>query len=277
MEDSNRILCGDAPCERARNCDVLLGIAHEVSNMLTAISGWAQFWEDNEGASAEDGSPARYLYIGVGRIRHSFDRLVVRVGGGLDHRCSAMANVHARAHREVNVNHVVEMTLAALDPRIAAGYTIENSSEPAPWPILADYWALDVVLTNLLMDAATASVPGSRLLVETANVATHAPVVGIDGTLAPGRYVTISVRGFAETVSEQRLPGAGQLVWPGGCAQGQRPICSTIVHEHGGLMQVLHETTGETTSVVYLPALAPRAEAEINSSHCGNHCVERRQ
>jgi len=274
MEDSDRSIHLQTACDRARNCDVLLGIAHEVGNMLTAISGWAQFWENKERAAPDDSSSARYLYIGVARIRHSLDRLAVQVGGGLDHRCRAMAGGLARTHREVNINQLVEMTLAALDPRITAGYAIEVTPEPNPWPILADYWALDVVLTNLLMDAATASLPGSRLLVQTANVAARVPVVGNGRTLAPGRYVTLSVRDFADTLGQKRLPGAGQPVAPGGCAQGQLPICSAIADEHGGLIQVLRETTGEATSALYLPALGPRAETEISPRHCENHGAE---
>jgi signal transduction histidine kinase len=270
MENSHRVLCSEPPCERARNCEVLLGITHEVGNMLTAISGWAQFWEGNAVVSSEEGFPARYLYIGVGRIRHSLDRLAVRVGGGLDHPCRAMARSQARAHREVNVNDLVQMTLSALDPRIAAGYDVEDSREPHPWPILADYWALDIVLTNLIMDAATSSVPGSRLLVQTANVVVNASVLGIGGALLPGRYVTISVRDFAETIGEQRSSGCGSV-------EEQLPICNAIVREHGGLIQVLREATVGTTSVVFLPALSPRTETDSRASHIESRCAESRQ
>jgi signal transduction histidine kinase len=270
MEDSNRIPCPATPCERAHDCDVLAGIVHEVGNMLTAISGWAQFWEDNPGISPEQGLPARYLYIGVGRIRHSLDRLAVQVGGGLGHRCRALANSHTRAHREVNVNDLVQMTLSALDPRIVAGYIVENSPEPAPWSTLADYWALDVVLTNLIMDAATASMPGSRLLVRTANILVSAPAPGIERALVPGRYVTISVHSCAETIGEQRVSGMDGV-------QGRLPICNAIVHEHGGLIQVSHEAPAGTTSVVFLPALGARTEAEPRANPVGYPCAECRQ
>jgi signal transduction histidine kinase len=239
--------------------------------MLTVISGWAQFWEEKEGFTPDDHLPARYLHIGVGRIRYLLDRFAFRAGKTstdvIGKAWNTMADMRSNSLAEVNVNRLVETTLAALDPRIGAGYVLGTSLEPDPWPVIADFGALDIVLVNLLMDAATASIPGTSITIDTTNVETHEPLVGIGGTLAPGRYVAISVRNSADNVSREVFENPQDLTMNGRCPQRGLPICLGILHEHAGLLQVAHSTTGETTSVVFLPTFCSRQEMTPKSIH----------
>ena len=250
---------------------VVLGIAHEMGHMLTLISGWAQFWESQQISEPSECPPARYVYIGVARIRHSLERLTWRPRGlsgvSIDQPWKSITVAQGRGHSEVNVNRLVDTTLAALDPRIGEGYVIEHSLVPAPWPVVADYWALEIVLTILLMDAATASVPGSRLVIRTANIVTPISLAGTEGTVAAGRYVAISVQMSADHTGEPRATSLGSPGCRAVPAQGQLPICRAIVQEHGGLLQVACATTGETTSIVYLPAVCTRASTDVEPAH----------
>lgn len=245
---------------------VLADIAHEIGNMLTVISGWAQLWEERDVSAPADNLPARYLYIGIGRIRHSLDRFAVRADTTSTDKTreawkKTMVNTRSNGFSEVNINHLVEMTIAGLDPRVGTGYVVDTSLEPDPWPAIADYWALDIVLMNLLMDAATASAPGSHITVRTANFETREQLIGIDGTAAPGRYVAIAVRDSANSVTGDWFAGPQDGASRARYSSTGLPICRAIVREHGGLLQVSRSAAGEITSTVYLPALRTSPEA----------------
>ena len=272
----------DAASRMERDCDVIIGLAREIGNMLTVISGWAQFWEEKECSTPDDHLPARYLHIGVGRIRCSLDRIAAcasRTSADVISKAwDTMTDMRSNKLAEVNVNRLVETTLAALDPRIGAGYALETSLEPDPWPVIADFGALDIVLVNLLMDAATASVPGTPITIKTTNIETREPLVGIGGALDPGRYVEISVQNIVENVSREVFENPQELAMNGRCPLKELPICLGILREHAGLLQVAcSATTGETTSIVFLPAFCTRHEKKLKSIHPGRTDVERYQ
>lgn len=252
----NPIRCADAGIER--NCEVLEGLAHELGNLLTVISGWVQYWEEPGALRSDDAPAARYLYIGVGRIRYSLNRLAYRSGKALPEVVEMMAkrspDMRSANLAVVDVNRLVESTLDAVDPRIAAGYVLKTNLEPEPWPAIADFWALDIVLVNLLMDVVATNVPGTTLIVETANLETQEMLVGIGGTLAPGRYVTISVREVLGPRTDESATGMQAVATNGPPNQGL-PISLGILHEHAGLLQVRTSPRGERASVLVLPAL----------------------
>jgi hypothetical protein len=267
---------------RERDCDVIIGLAREIGNMLTVISGWAQFWEEQAGFRQNDHLPAKYLHIGVGRIRCSLDRFAARAGRTsadvIGKACDTMTDMRSNSLTEVNVNRLVEATLAALDPRIGAGYVLETSLEPDPWPVMADFGALDIVLVNLLMDAATASVPGTPITIKTTNIETREPLVGIGGALDPGRYVAISVQNSADNVSRKAFENPHDLTMNSRCPPRELPICLGILRDHAGLLQVASSaTTGETTSMVFLPAFCAQHEMKLKSNHPGRTDIERYQ
>lgn len=258
----------DVDVESEHGWDLLSEMTHEIGNMLTAVSGWAQFWEETDASAAKGHVPARYLYIGLARIRYSLDRVVPRVRGAatdmLSEAKDGMLRARSNEFTEVNVNQLVETTLAALDPRVGAGYRLETNLEPAPWPIMASYWALEIVLMNLLMDAATVSPSGGRIVVGTANAEKHEPLVGLDGVRPPGRYVVISVRDAEDQANKGWLECQPGLATRARYPQNRLRICRAILQEHEGVLQVSRSASGEETSLVYLPACFTRPDARTN-------------
>lgn len=225
-----------------QRCGLLQGISHELGNLLTIITGWAQHWEETAVQAGQSGASARHVYVGVARIRHSLDRLAHDPGtppGPL---------------ALVNVNGVVESSLSTLDPRAAERHVLKRGLTPAPWPVIADFWALDIVIVGLLMNAVAASPPGTPIVVETSNLETDRPVVGVGGALPPGKYVTVSVRDCAGLVDLRDVPV--DLTERCGHAHVDFPLTLTIVRQHAGLLQLRTAATGDTTSTVFLPALA---------------------
>jgi hypothetical protein len=231
-----------ASCDLAdgvkQRCGLLHGISHELGSLLTVITGWVQHWEETAVQTGQSVAPARPVYVGVARIRHSLNRLA--------HDPPTPGPLAF-----VDVNRVVESSLSTLDPRVAESYVLRKKLTASPWPVIADFWALDIVLMGLLMKAVSLSLPGSPILVETSNFETDLPVVGVGGGLPAGKYVTISVRDCAGLADLRDVPLTApeheDVAWP---------LTLTIVREHAGLLQLCRAANGDTTSTVFLPALA---------------------
>jgi hypothetical protein len=224
-------------------------VSHELGNLLTVISGWAQYWEETAAPASVEPPAARYIYVAVGRIRYCLD-CVVDCGGTV------------RKHLAVtNVNTMVKSIAAGLDPRVRANYKLQTAEEAEPWPVIADYWALDIVFVNLLMNIVALVEPGSSIFITTANVETVERSCGIDGSLAEGRYVRVSVAYERDDVETQPLwsflPLAGaKPVSP--AAEGLFPLSLRILEEHGALLRAEDSPDGQSTVSVFLPALRPR-------------------
>jgi hypothetical protein len=264
----NPIRCADADAGIERNCEVLEGLSHELGNLLTVVSGWVQYWEETGALAMNDTPAARYLYIGVGRIRYSLNRLAYRGGKALPEIIALMpgqlSDVRSANLAVVDVNRLVAATLDAIDPRVAGGYVLKTNLEPEPWPVIADFWALDIVLVNLLMDVVSTNVPGTTVIIETANVETREILVGVDGTLPPGRYVAISVRDVLGPGIHDEPADVQAVAMDGRPNQGF-PVSLGILHEHAGLLQMRRSPRGEMASAVFLPALQRSSAASPSS------------
>jgi len=86
------------------------------------------------------------------------------------------------------------------------------------------------------------------------------------------------VQNSADNVSREVFENPQELAMNGRCPPGELPICLGILREHAGLLQVAcSATTGETTSMVFLPAFCARHETKLKSIHPGRTDVERYQ
>jgi RNA polymerase sigma-70 factor, ECF subfamily len=107
----------DVESKTERDLKVLAEIANEIGNMLTVISGWAQLWEERDVSATDDNLPARYLYIGIGRIRHSLDRFSMRADKtSTDKTGKAWGKtmVNTRSHGFAEVNAELAVTKSSL-------------------------------------------------------------------------------------------------------------------------------------------------------------------
>lgn len=222
-------------------------VSHELGNLLTVISGWAQYWEEAGAPTSTEPPAPRYIYLAVGRIRYCLD-------------CLADCGGTVRRHLAVtNVNTMVKSISAALDPRVRANYKLQTIEEPDPWPVIADYWALDIVFVNLLMNIVALVEPGSSIVITTSNVETVERTCGIDGSLAEGRYVRVSVayeRDYAEAQSLWSVLPLASAKPVSPAAEGMFPLSLKILEEHGALLRAEDSLDGQSTVSVFLPALA---------------------
>jgi nitrogen-specific signal transduction histidine kinase len=239
--------CEDVLARSDACCEMLAGLARELGNLLTVVSGWAQCLQEAKASERE--AVARCVHAGLGRIRYSLNRL----GSG---RSTGRLAV-------MDANRLIASVLRGLDPRVRSGFALYVVEQPDPWPLIADAWALDLVLINLVMNAVAASEPGSPIVIETANFQSEAAVDGVDGSVTAGCYASISIRDFGGGMAEG---GLGDGLLPAAPVASSPdpelgfPISLGILQEHAGLLQLTRSPDGETTARVLLPALLARKD-----------------
>lgn len=247
----NETTCPEPPRETSNESTTMAGVAHEIGNLLTVVSGWVQCWEQTEASTPEGKQAARGVFAGLGRIRYSLNRF-------------GASGPMARNLTVVDVDSVLGYSLSTLDPRVESGYKLARLAGPDPWPVVGDFWALDFVLVNLLMDAVAVSPPGSPILVKSDNVDAEEPVHGVGGFLAKGAYVSLSICYCLDDLgAESPRPVLPAEAPPSANrARENLPLCLRILEEHGGLLQIRESPYGESTVALFLPAVARCLPAE---------------
>jgi hypothetical protein len=251
-----RVKCVDLPAGNERPCEMLEGVAHELGNLLSALSAWVECWEEFAPGAATPAQAARHIYMGIGRIRYSLNCL--GYSGGI-----------APSHLTVvDVNRLVKATLDSLNPR-GGELTIETVNETELWPVIADVWALEIVLVNLFMDAVMVSQTGEPAVVEVANVNTTAVIQGIGGSLPAGRYVNVAVI-YRERYHELQVCDPSDVVrsiQP--LSERRLPVTQRILEEHAGLLRITDLPEGRTRVEVFLPSAGRQAGAR-STQHRAN-------
>lgn len=227
--------CPDVPKEIRNGYLVLPGVAHELGNLLAVVASWVQGWEQAGADPVEASSATRGVYAGLGRIRYSLNRLA----SPLSH-----PNTHLAV---VDVNVVIRHALSTLGLGVKQGHKLTGVTEPDLWPVVGDFWALDLVLVNLVMEAVAASSPGSPVFVKSNNIDAESPIRGVGGFLTEGAYVRLSVHHYQDESSKRPTRPS---------TQESLPLCLQILEEHGGLLQRAVSPHGESQTAMFLPALA---------------------
>jgi PAS domain S-box-containing protein len=166
------------------------GVAHDFNNMLTAIAGYTAFALEHSGA----GSPLR---ADLEEISKATDRAAL-----LTRQLLAFSRKQVLQPELLNLNGIVVELETMLRPLIGEDIVLTTRLDPALGPIEADPGQLHQVVMNLVVNARDAMPTGGALSIETAN----ADVVDEgDGSIAPGRYVTLTVRDAGEGIDETTL------------------------------------------------------------------------
>jgi two-component system, cell cycle sensor histidine kinase and response regulator CckA len=166
------------------------GVAHDFNNMLTAIAGYTAFALEHSDA----GSPLR---ADLDEISKATDRATL-----LTRQLLAFSRKQVLQPELLNLNGIVVELESMLRPLIGEDVVLTTKLDPALGPIEADPGQLHQVVMNLVVNARDAMPAGGALSIETAN----ADVVDEgDGSIAPGRYVTLTVRDAGEGIDEETL------------------------------------------------------------------------
>jgi PAS domain S-box-containing protein len=166
------------------------GVAHDFNNMLTAIAGYTAFALEHSDA----GSPLR---ADLDEISKATDRATL-----LTRQLLAFSRKQVLQPELLNLNGIVVELETMLRPLIGEDIVLTTKLDPALGPIEADPGQLHQVVMNLVVNARDAMPNGGALSIETANVDV---VDEGDGSIAPGRYVTLTVRDAGEGIDATTL------------------------------------------------------------------------
>ena len=167
------------------------GVAHDFNNMLTAIGGYTAFALEH----ADEGSPLR---SDLDEIRKATERAAL-----LTRQLLAFSRKQVLTPELLDLNEIVAELETMLRPLIGEDIVLTMKLDPALGPIEADPGQLHQVVMNLVVNARDAMPAGGALSIETAN-ADVLDDLG-DGSIAPGRYVTLTVRDAGEGIDEATL------------------------------------------------------------------------
>jgi two-component system cell cycle sensor histidine kinase/response regulator CckA len=221
------------------------GIAHNFNNLLTAISGYAELAL----AGLPTDSDAR---AEVEEIRRATVRAAVVARGLL-----AFSRRRVFSREPLDLNEIVSETGTLLGQLIGEDVELETMLAPGLRPVEADRSQLEQVIINLAMNARDAMPKGGVLRIETASLLLTEPLVDLDGTLAPGRYVALSVRDTGVGMNEETRAKIFEPFFTTkdadhGTGLGLSTVYA-VVEEAGGHIRVESKPDEETTFTIYLP------------------------
>ena len=217
------------------------GVAHDFNNMLTAIGGYTAFALEHAAA----GSP---LESDLDEISKATDRAAL-----LTRQLLAFSRKQVLTPELLNLNGIVVEMQSMLRPLIGEDIVLTTHLDPALGPIEADPGQLHQVVMNLVVNGRDAMPYGGKLAIETANA--DVEEIG-DGSIDPGRYITLTVRDAGEGMDEETL---GQIFEPffttkdatKGTGLGLATVYG-IVKQSGGYIEVESEVGVGSTFTVYL-------------------------
>jgi PAS domain S-box-containing protein len=168
------------------------GVAHDFNNMLTVIGGYTAFALEH----SDDGTPLR---SDLGEIRKATER-----AAQLTRQLLAFSRKQVLKPELLDLNEIVVELESMLRPMIGEDIVMTMELDPALGPIEADPGQLHQVVMNLVVNARDAMPAGGALSIVTANADVDEHNLG-DGSIAPGRYVTLTVRDAGEGIDETTL------------------------------------------------------------------------
>jgi len=227
------------------------GIAHDFNNILGGILGYGEMVFEE----AAEGTPmkryARNVLAGANRARDLVDQILT----------------YSRSQRAkrvpVEIDRIISETLELVRGSLPAGITLDLALPAAPLVVIGDPTQLHQIVMNLCTNAIHAMRGAGTLHVALAPADISAERVLAHGTLAPGRYVQLTV---ADTGSGMDAATLARVFEPffttkevgRGTGLGLSLVYG-IVTDSGGAIHVASELGRGSTFEIYLPRVEARA------------------
>ena len=222
------------------------GIAHDFSNVIGAILGWAEMGQEQSRSY-----PA--IAERFGRIREQADR-----AAALTKELLAFARRQALQPRPVDLNGIMQGLASLLDKVIDKSIEIKVVPGCLP-PVKADPTQIEQVAMNLCLNARDAMPQGGHLTIETELVQLDEAYCRSYPCVMPGCYAVLSVSdtgvGMDEETRERIFEPFFTTKERGkGTGMGLATVYG-IVKQHGGFIHVYSEPGHGSLFRVYLPAM----------------------
>jgi PAS domain S-box-containing protein len=228
------------------------GVAHEFNNVLAAILGHNEI----VAAAVPYDHP---IADHIGRIKTSTERAAQLV-----RQLLAFSRRQVVQPCLLNLNNVVAETVQMLRPLLGEHIRVETRLEPALGLVRADPAQIELLITNLSMNARDAMPDGGTLTLEATALNLEEPAPGEHESVVPGRYVTLAVhdtgRGLDAAARAHLFEpffttkAAGE-----GSGIGLATVYG-IVQQHQGRIVVHSVPKNGTTFRVYLPLASDGVE-----------------
>jgi len=222
------------------------GIAHDFSNLIGAILGWADL-------GMEETEPDSRLRRHFQKVRHQADR-----AAALTRQLLSFARRQVPEPRDVDLNQAVIETLSLLEKVIPANVRIIANLSPYLAVVRADPVQIEQVVMNLSINARDAMPDGGSLVVETCNVSFGEKDCASRSWVHAGDYAMISVSDSgtgmdADTLEHIFEPFFTTKELGKGTGLGLATVYG-IVRQHGGFVHAESKLGAGTTIRAYFPA-----------------------
>jgi signal transduction histidine kinase/ActR/RegA family two-component response regulator len=228
------------------------GIVHDFNNLLTVITGFAEFVRDEVGGHAA-------VRSAIDEIARAAER-----ASALTRQLMAFSRHQLVEPRPLDVNQVIADIEPMLRRLIGEDIALACIAGDGLWPVLADRGQIEQVIVNLAVNARDAMPTGGRLTIATSNVVLDdAFVSGHAGTSAgPHVLLLVADTGIgmdAETRSRIFDPFFTTKSRDKGSGLGLATVYG-IVAQAGGHIWVESEPEAGATFRIYLPRTDARVE-----------------
>jgi signal transduction histidine kinase/ActR/RegA family two-component response regulator len=240
------------------------GVAHNFNNILGAILGYGEMAL----AALPAGShPERY----VQKVMTAGQR-----GKGVVDQILAFSRRGEHRHRPTQVQSVVEEALDLLRASLPATITIRTTLEAKSAAVLGDPTQLQQVVVNLSANAAQA-MDGRGTLEVTLDAVEFASARALShGTLAPGRYVSLTVSDAGHGMDEETVERIFEPFFTTKAAGSGTGLGLSTVHgivaDHGGAIHVKSRPGQGSVFEVYLAQAetpVPSGDRAEEAARCG--------
>ena len=222
------------------------GIAHDLNNILSPILMSVDMLQLNNRSS----EAARWLSI----IRENTER-----GADMVKMVLTFARGMAGERVSVQVKHVIKDLITVLKETLPKTIQVKFDISPELWIVSADPTQIHQVLMNLCINARDAMPLGGMLSIKAENIVVDENYAHMDPEATPGKYVMIVVKdtgsGMTPDVTARIFDPFFTTKEIGKGTGLGLSTALTIVHSHGGFVNVYSEVGKGTRFSIYLPSI----------------------
>jgi PAS domain S-box-containing protein len=220
------------------------GIAHDFSNMLSAILGYSELTLDSIPAD----SPVRE------NIKTIYEAGIK--AADLTGQLLAFSRKQVLEMKVVKLDHVVKNMAKILHRVIGEDILLELNTRPSSRNVEVDPGQIEHILMNLVVNARDAMPSGGRIIIETGDADLDELYATKHEGIKPGPYVMISVTdtgiGMSREVMEKIFEPFYSTKGVGGTGLGLATAYG-IVKQHNGYIYVYSEPSKGTSFKLYFP------------------------